>query len=75
MLSGELAAPAVSLAEAQAYVRVETGEEGAIERDFAGEQAMLNAAEVASLGGGPFTISVRQIGALALSRPRTITFN
>ena len=30
MLSGELAAPAVSLAEAQAYVRVETGEEEAV---------------------------------------------
>lgn len=30
MLAGELAAPAVSLAEAQAYVRVETGEEEAI---------------------------------------------
>lgn len=30
MLSGELAAPGVSLAEAQAYVRVETGEEEAI---------------------------------------------
>lgn len=30
MLGGELAAPAVTLAEAQAYVRVETGEEEAI---------------------------------------------
>ena len=30
MLSGELPAPAVSLAEAQAYVRVETGEEEAV---------------------------------------------
>ena len=30
MLAGELAPPAVSLAEAQAYVRVETGEEEAI---------------------------------------------
>ena len=30
MLAGELTAPAVSLAEAQAYVRIETGEEEAI---------------------------------------------
>ena len=30
MLAGDLAAPAVTLAEAQAYVRVETGEEEAI---------------------------------------------
>lgn len=48
---------------------------GAIERDYADEQAMLSAAEVASLGAGPLEINVRQIGALALSRPRTITFN
>jgi hypothetical protein len=30
MLTEELAAPAVSLAEAQAYVRAETGEEEAV---------------------------------------------
>ena len=30
MLTGELAAPAVSLAEVQAYVRIETGEEEAV---------------------------------------------
>lgn len=51
------------------------GASATIERDCGDEQAALTAAEVASLGGGPIEIELRQIGALGLSRPATITIN
>lgn len=51
------------------------GAAATIERDYADTEAALTAAETASLGGGPIEIQVRQVGALALSRPATITIS
>lgn len=48
------------------------GSTATVERDCTVEQATLSAAEVASLGGGPIEIQVRQVGTLALSRPATV---
>lgn len=59
----------------QGYRLHVAGASGAIERDSSETQATLTAAEVAALGAGPFAISVRQIGALALSRARSIILN
>jgi hypothetical protein len=47
----------------------------ALERDCAGEQAVFNAAEVASLGSGLVEVHVRQIGTLLLSRPEIFLIN
>jgi hypothetical protein len=52
-----------------------TGTTASIERDCPGEQAELSAADLASLGSGAIEIHVRQVGALALSRPETIIVN
>ncbi len=57
------------------YRMMVSGASDTIERDYVEEQALLTATEIASLGAGPLDISVRQIGAFALSRPRTITVN
>jgi len=61
--------------EVQGYRVSIAGAAGAIERDTDGSNLSVGAAEIAALGTGPFIISVRQIGALALSRPATITIN
>jgi len=52
-----------------------TGGSASIERDCLEPQLGLTPAEVLSLGSGSIEIQVRQIGALALSRPETITVN
>jgi hypothetical protein len=59
----------------QGYRLRATGAATSIERDCAEAQLALTAAEVASLGVGPIEIQVRQIGALGLSRPATLTVN
>ncbi len=48
---------------------------GVLERDVAASTTSLSAAELDQLGAGPVTIEVRQIGALATSRPATLTLN
>ena len=48
---------------------------GSLERDVVEATANFVAAELAGLGSGPVTVEARQIGALAMSRPATITIN
>lgn len=52
-----------------------SGAAAAIERDCMEPQLTLTPSETASLGSGPIDIGVRQVGALALSRPASITIN
>jgi hypothetical protein len=52
-----------------------SGASATIERDWAEPQLALTPSEVLSLGSGPIEVQVCQIGALALSRPETITVN
>ena len=59
----------------QGYRLRAAGAAATIERDSGVEETVLSAAEVASLGAGPVEIQVRQIGALGLSRPASITLN
>jgi hypothetical protein len=56
----------------QGYRLTVLGSVATIDRDCAIEQAILSAAEVASLGGGPTEVQVRQVGTLTLSRPATV---
>lgn len=47
----------------------------AIETETVVPQVTFTAAQLAGLGQGPFTLSVAQVGELALSRPATITIS
>jgi hypothetical protein len=47
----------------------------AIERDCTDQQTFFSTADVATLGSASIEIQVRQIGALALSRPESLTIN
>jgi hypothetical protein len=51
------------------------GADGSVERDVAESDIIIESGEVAALGAGPLIIEVRQIGALALSRPAAISVN
>ena len=48
---------------------------GFVERDVTASMTSLSAAELSALGTGPVTVEVRQIGALATSRPAALTIN
>lgn len=50
------------------------GSSAMIERDVVEDNAIVSAAELATLGAGPVSISVRQIGELMVSRAATVTF-
>ena len=52
-----------------------TGSAATAEFSVTEPQLVLSAAEVASLGAGPLTISARQAGSIGLSRPTTIIIN
>ena len=59
----------------QGYRLRMSGGSATVERDCVAPELTLTASEVLTLGSGPIDIQVRQIGALALSRPETITIN
>jgi hypothetical protein len=52
-----------------------SGAAALLEFALAENQLTLSAAELASLGSGPLTITARQVGSFGLSRPATLTFN
>jgi hypothetical protein len=56
------------------YAVTVEGPVGTIERQCGAPAITLSAAELAAAGAGAATISVRQIGDLAASRPATIGF-
>jgi len=51
------------------------GSEGSLARDVIEPEVTIASADITTLGSGPLSVEVRQIGAVALSRPATITIS